>query len=136
MGISAVAFGLTTVLRKLALTRLHPFQYESLAGLVHVILIPLYLSFIWRVGTGIIGPWDKVGLFWTLIATLVNTVGTIVFMFALRQQNDAGFVSSLAGASPIITLMLSALFLGERPDIKQAIGVAFVLAGVVIASGR
>ncbi len=136
IGVSAVAFSITTIMRRLALGRaFHPLQYEAVAGSIHALLIPAYLSLIWRANGNTL-PWDARAVMWTLLATVINTAGTIAFLFAVRQHNDVGFVSSLAGASPIVTLLLSVMLLGERLDARQAIGIAIVLLGVVIASGR
>lgn len=138
IGLSTVAWGMTTLFRKLALEKLHPFQYEMTATIVHVAMIPVYVLLLMRVAVPVTGQmqWATSGILWVVAATLINVVGTLAFLFALRQGNDAGFISSLAGASPIITVMLSALFLGETPGAKQAVGIALVLLGVIVASGK
>jgi uncharacterized membrane protein len=69
---------------------------------------------------------------WALLATIVASCGSIAFGFALRSGNDAGMVTALSSASPVITIMLSFLILGERPSVQSAVGCALVLLGIFI----
>jgi uncharacterized membrane protein len=57
-----------------------------------------------------------------------------MFGYALRAGNDAGVVTSLSSLSPIVTMMLSFLLLGERPSVASAVGCALVLVGVALIS--
>jgi len=77
---------------------------------------------------------DVKGVAWTVAATLVASFGGIMFGYALKSGNDAGVVTTLSALSPIITLMLSFVLLGERPSASSAVGCALVLAGVAIIS--
>ena len=78
--------------------------------------------------------WSWKGIAWTITATLVASFGGIMFGYALRAGNDAGVVTSLSSLSPIVTMMLSFVLLGERPSIASAVGCALVLAGVALIS--
>jgi uncharacterized membrane protein len=80
--------------------------------------------------------WDVKGVTYAVVCCLINCFGVLAFMFALRGGNDVGYISSLSSVSPIVTLMLSALLLGEQPTIRSMIGIAMVTIGVFIASWR
>ena len=134
VGIAAVGFGVSTLLRKLALAHFHPFQFEVVAAVTHVCLVVPYCYALTKVTEPI--AWSGWSMFWTMTCCLVVSAANIMFMFALRSGHDTGVVSALASASPIITIMLAFLFLGEQPDWRQALGIALVLLGVVIASGK
>jgi len=133
IGFATVAFGVVTLMRKVALGRINPIQFEIVSGIVHVMLIPVYLRIL---SENLVqqNNWDRVGIAWTTAAILLNVLGGLAFMYALQLKNDVGVVASLSSASPIITLMLSALFLGEQPTMKSVIGIGFVLFGVLLAS--
>lgn len=133
IGFSTVVFGIVTLMRKVALNRLRPLQFEAISGIIHAALIPLYLALLQQ---NLVqhNDWDARGMLWSIAAVCLNIVGSIAFMYALQIRNDVGLVSALGSASPIITLMLSALFLGEQPSLKSVIGIGLVLIGVMLAS--
>ncbi len=132
---STAAFGLSALLRKVAVDRLHPLQYQVVTALVYTTLIPLYVFLAFKHGGGTEGAtWKGVGI--AVSATVVASFGGVMFGFALRSGNDAGVVSALSSLSPIITMMLSFFLLGERPSFLSALGCALVLAGVALISYR
>jgi uncharacterized membrane protein len=129
---ATAAFGLSALLRKVAVDRLHPLYFQVTAACVYAVLIPFY---VWlAVKHAPATEWSWKGVAWTITATIVASFGGIMFGFALRASNDAGVVTSLSSLSPIITMMLSFLLLGERPSVPSAVGCALVLAGVAIIS--
>ncbi len=134
IGVSAVLFGVSTLLRKVSIETLHPFQFQVVAGVFYGLMIIPWLLIANETGhsTG----WNISGVIWCLICSLVATLGAVILMFALRSGHDTGVVAALGSVSPVVTVMLAALFLGEQPNIKQAVGIFLVLVGVVIASGR
>jgi transporter family protein len=134
IGISAVAFGVGTLLRKISVETLHPFQFQIVAGSLYgLLVIPWYFV---AKETGHAEVWNIPGIIWCLICTMLGMLGAVILMYALRTGHDTGLVAALGSVSPIVTVMLAALFLGEQPSLKQAIGIFLVLVGVVIASSR
>lgn len=129
---STTAFGLSALLRKVAVDRLHPLQFQVVAACVYAVLIPFY---VWLSVEHVKGvEWNWKGVVWTVSATVVASFGGIMFGYALRSGNDTGVVTSLSSLSPVITMMLSFVLLGERPSLASAVGCAMVLAGVALIS--
>ena len=134
IGVSAVLFGISTLLRKLSIETLHPFQFQVVAGILYAILaIPWFIA-AKEIGHGSV--WNISGVIWCLTCTIIATLGAVILMYALRSGHDTGVVAALGSVSPIVTVMLAALFLGEQPNLRQAVGIFLVLVGVVVASGR
>lgn len=129
---ATAAFGLSALLRKVAVDRLNPLYYQVVSASVYTVLIPFYLWLAFKHASA--SEWSWRGVVWTVIATLVASFGGIMFGFALRAGNDAGVVTSLSSLSPILTMFLSFLLLGERPSFTSAVGCGLVLAGVAIIS--
>jgi O-acetylserine/cysteine efflux transporter len=65
-------------------------------------------------------------------------VGQFGLLFvAMNTGLPAGLASVIAPLQPVFTIPLAAVTLGERPSLRQAVGVALALAGVAaIAAGR
>lgn len=66
-----------------------------------------------------------------MIAGVVNVIGHIYFYKAL-QSGDNIDITIFGQASPLITLALGVLFLGETITVNQAVGFLFILLGVAI----
>ena len=57
--------------------------------------------------------------------------GALLFFYAI-QEIGAARAAVLASLSPIFTLLLAAVFLGETPSRRQVLGVALAVVGVIL----
>lgn len=73
-------------------------------------------------------------VFLTGMLPLYAVVGTSAFIFYSVGANHGqlSLVGPLAAAAPLVTVMLARIFVKERMAINQAVGVAFILIGLVI----
>jgi drug/metabolite transporter (DMT)-like permease len=83
-----------------------------------------------------LGPaWPALG--WLIVLALTSQVLGWLLITMSMPKLPAWLVSSLLLVQPAGSLLLGAVFLGERPSLVQFAGVAAILAGVLIAaSGR
>ena len=82
-----------------------------------------------------LGPaWPALG--WLALLALTSQVLGWLLITMSMPQLPAWLVSALLLVQPAGSLVLSAAFLGERPSALQLAGVAVVLAGVLIATGK
>ncbi|WJY21162.1 EamA family transporter [Fontisubflavum oceani] len=115
-----LAWGSNFTAMKLALDELPPFLF---VGLRFLILLPL-LALLPRPQI----PWWKI----IAVGVLIN-MGQFAFLFAaMRADVTAGLASLLLQAQAPLTILLSALFLGERVRGIQAFGIAVAVLGLVI----
>ena len=66
---------------------------------------------------------------------IFGAVGNIAFFEALNQGPPASIVVPLTSLYPMVTVILALIFLRERLNRFQAIGIAFALIAVVILAG-
>src|ERR671927_703948 len=60
-----------------------------------------------------------------------------VLFVAMNTGLPAGLASVIAPLQPVFTIPLAAVALGERPSLRQVVGVALAVAGIgAIAAGR
>lgn len=82
-----------------------------------------------------LGPaWPSLG--WLLLLALTSQVLGWLLITMSMPRLPAWLVSSLLLVQPAGSLLLSAVFLNERPSAPQLGGVAVVLAGVLIAASK
>jgi drug/metabolite transporter (DMT)-like permease len=84
-----------------------------------------------------LGPAGGATFGWlALLALTSQVIGWLLITVAMPRL-AAGMIGALLLIQPAGSVLLSYLFLGERPSALQLTGVALMLAGVVIAvSGR
>ena len=138
IGISAVLGSVITVLRRKTMAIMDPWRYELVAGMVHLLLAPVYYAVLAADPEKYGQPMSEMipGALWVVLITALNAVCTVAFLWSLKGDADVGVVSTLAGLSPVITVMFSAMFLGEVPSWRQAIGIGLVLVGSIVAAGQ
>lgn len=79
-----------------------------------------------------LGPaWPALG--WLLVLAMTSQVIGWLLITTSMPRLPAWLVGALLLVQPIGSLLLSAVFLGERPSLPQIGGAALMLAGVVIA---
>lgn len=115
-----LAWGSNFTAMKLALEELPPFLF---VGLRFAILLPL-LALVPRPAI----PWGRI----LAVGALINT-GQFAFLFmAMRSDVTAGLASLLLQAQAPLTIVLSALFLGERVRPIQVAGIALAVVGLAV----
>lgn len=73
------------------------------------------------------------GFSWSFAAGFFTFVGFLTF-FAALEQGKASTVVTLSALYPVVTIILSVLFLHERLTMRQLAGIAFaLLASVLLA---
>lgn len=124
---SILGSGIGSFLYKYATNSMHPIMIATFSLLTYATILPLAFLFT-KVDTTISG----VGIFYTIIASLFLCIGTLGISFALKNGEAVGKVSAITSLYPVLTLVLSCIFLGEVLTIKKVIGVGFAMVAVVI----
>lgn len=132
-GLTSVLFwGVWAFLGKVALRHLNWIQVGLLYG-AGIVAILGVLLFALRSRPPV---WSWSGLSIGAAAGLLGTAGLVMFYLAL-ERGKASVVVPLIGVYPIVTAILSVLFLGERLSGTQVAGVGLaVLAVLLISLGR
>ncbi len=127
-----VCWSLYTVVVKLRPAGLDPYVFLSvLLAVAMVVLIPFY---IWESATGFAYPatWEGagvaiyLGLFPTALALLFFNMAVDIV-----GPNRAGLCNHLV---PVFATILAVLFLGERLALFHLVGIAFIAAGLYLAT--
>lgn len=127
---ATASFGLAAVLRKLAIDRVPPLRYQALSSIIYALTVPAFAMLATRYEKP--GPVDPIGLWWMAAATCVGLVGNLLFGYALRASDDVGMTTAISSAAPIVTIMISFVFLHERPTFWSGIGCAMVVIGIML----
>lgn len=73
---------------------------------------------------------DPAGILLAVVAGVFTTLGTIAF-FALLSQKPAGVIITVTALYPIITIILSFIFLHESFTLNKIIGISLALVALI-----
>lgn len=123
-----------TLLRKLALGRIHPFQFEAISGTTHAVVGWLCLSYALTRG---IGAPSMGGASLAIVQSIFNCLTGITFMFLIRAGAPVGSSSAItSSAITASTILASRLLFDEVITPRMAIGAAVMMVGIAIATLR
>jgi len=106
---------------------------SDLATLVRTIIITFVLSgFIWFAGKWS-NPFLMSGKTWTFLGLSgVATGASWVCYFRALQIGEASKVAPVDKFSLVLVVIFAFAFLGERPSIREWVGIALVAVGVIV----
>ncbi len=125
-----ICFGLWGFFSKLALDRI-PASSTLVFQTMGIFVVTLFLlkPFFERSQASFSG-----GIY-ALLTGVFFTLGSILFFLATKQQGKVSVVVTMTSLYPLVTILLSCLFLNETLNFKQAAGMGMaVLAMALMAS--
>lgn len=125
--ISIIGWGIGSVFYKLAGDNLHPFMVSAVVSCLFAVLTPLVF---WLI------PFDKTihwnGVAYALVGGLFMCVGSMGYLFAMKNGVPVGRATILTSLYPILTLIISVFLFKEQIDFKKGIGIALAVLGFVL----
>lgn len=128
--ISYFTWGSGVFFEAIAARRMNPYSLTFWSFFLSFIVLSLYVPFEISSLAGL--SWDIFILNYAL-ALFGILLGTLLYYEALRIENRA-LVGTIASSFPIVTVILSIIFLGERISSVQTIAMLLVFTGLFLAS--
>ena len=127
--LSAVFAALTAVFAKVGVTGIN----SDLATWVRTVVVLLVLTaFVLATGQWS-NPLDLPGRSWTfLVLSALATGASWVCYFRALQIGNASQVAPVDKFSVVLVALFAVAFLGERPSLREWLGIALVASGVVV----
>jgi transporter family protein len=115
----------------MATDHMHPLWLQAINSAIGLMCIPFFFAILKR--NNAVSSIDSTGLLWAVITSITGLIAYAAFTFALRSGN-VGTTTILCSTYPILTLVLSALFLGEAITLPKLAGMFMVLGGMVLVA--
>jgi transporter family protein len=126
---TVLAWGVWGVCSKLASNHTRPrqtllFQAVGVMGFALVVLTIEHFKV----------QWSPAGFGWSFAAGFVNFIGFLAF-FAAVEKGKVATVISLSSLYPVVTIVLSLIFLHEKIGRREGLGIAFAIAAGWLLAG-
>lgn len=124
---SIMGWGFGSFFYKIANSNIHPVMVSTVSMGLYIVLLPL----MWTVM-----KFDHhislAGVLYSLAGAAFMCIATLSFSYALHNGGPAGRITILTALYPVLTLILSMIFLGETLTIKKSIGIICALVSFII----
>jgi len=127
--LTVVMWGIWGVFSKFASAHSKPRQvllFQSAGVLAFALVVLLIENFKFE--------WSAPGFSWSFAAGFFTFIGFLTF-FAALEDGKASTVVTLSALYPVVTILLSVIFLREKISLKETIGIGFALVASVLLAG-
>jgi drug/metabolite transporter (DMT)-like permease len=134
MLLGACCWAVYTVLGTIALRTRSPLAIVTIAAPVGAALL-FPLGFFEK-GYADVASWSTAVWLSVLYLALMGSVASFIVFYWLVRRVGAGIAAMTSYFVPVITLVMTVVFLGDRPQPLQLVGGVVILAGVRLATLR
>ena len=128
-----ILWGLSTFLNRLSVERMSPVLMQVIVAGVFICFIPVALK-IANIGNPLTYKWSGYSVCLTILATIISITANISLYLSLKGNNHSGSSSMLIALYPVVTLVLSVIFLGEQLPFLKILGIIAMIVGTVLLS--
>jgi drug/metabolite transporter (DMT)-like permease len=125
---TVTSWGIWAVLAKLIGDGLTGGQSQALSSIG---MVPVILALAWSTDR-VVRPGGRRGVFYALAGGAVSGLGNVPYYELYARGGTAATAVSLTALYPVVTIALAAVFLGERVNRVQAVGLALALAAIYL----
>lgn len=124
-------WGLSAFLNRLAVEKLPPLLMQVVVGLVFIFYIPVALKM-----SGVDNPfnykWSVYSIVLTGIATLLSIASNVMLYMTVKGSNSSGSTNMMVSLYPLVTLILTVIFLHEQLSFGKIMGVLAMIGGACL----
>jgi EamA-like transporter family. len=123
-------WGTTTFLQRLSSDRMNPFLMQIVMSFGFMLFIPVALK--------MVPPsefkWSWYSICLTFFATILSIIANVCLYTSLKGNQNTGSSIMLVSLYPVVTLVLSAIFLHEQFSALKITGVVLMIVGAFCLS--
>ncbi|MEO7172793.1 DMT family transporter [Flavobacterium sp.] len=123
-------WGISTFLNRLSVERMSPLLMQVIVGIGYMFFIPIAF----RMSSGAPLKWSVSSILLTSVATIISIAANVMLYAALKGNKNTGSSTMIVALYPVITMILSIVFLGEQLTVSKVIGVSAMIGGAILLS--
>ena len=125
----ALIWGTTTFMQKLSADKMSPMLMQVIIGIAFFIFTPFAIKM--QGGLGNL-KWNTTSIIISFIAAFMSIGANILMYSALSNNKNTGSSAMMISLYPVVTLILSAIFLHEQFSIGKIFGVLTMIGGACL----
>ncbi len=129
--VGMLCWGIAPIFAKIGLNNINPFLGLTLRTLFTAVMVSgwmLISGSAYQIKTIPVNAWVLMGI----EAVLATLIGDLAYFAAIKKGN-VSLVTIIMSSSPLVTVLCSAIFLGEQITLTRVIGAGLVVIGIALA---
>lgn len=125
--ICIIFWGISSFFDKMSLKYFSALQLKLLSAIFAIILI--FLIYLFNYNESKIIYLNKLGLLYVFFSVVFGMIGALCLLFVLKNSNNTGSIIFFVNTYPVITTILSFLFLKEELSMFKLLGILIIILG-------
>lgn len=122
-------WGTTTFMQKLSADKMSPMLMQLVIGVAFIAFAPIAI----KMEGGINNlKWNTTSVILSFVASILAIIANVLMYSALSNNKHSGSSTMIIALYPVVTLLLSAIFLHEQFSIPKIIGCVTMVVGALI----
>tara|TARA_B110000114_G_scaffold176007_1_gene206175 strand:- start:274 stop:705 length:432 start_codon:yes stop_codon:yes gene_type:complete len=131
LGVVIICWSLKSFLKKKGLQKFSALEFYCIEYFFYLIPIIIYLIYLYKqTNFTFIKKINKEDVNYFLLTIFIGTIGGLVFIHLLKNENVTYLISSILPGEIVLTLILGYFLFKENINIYQLFGIFLVLAGI------
>jgi drug/metabolite transporter (DMT)-like permease len=126
-------WGLSTFLNRLSVERMSPFLMQVVGACVFCFFVPIMLR-LGDVTNPLTYKWSAYSVALTGAAAILSITANIFCYLSLKGNAQSGSTAMLISLYPVVTMLLSVMFLHENVPLLKMLGIAAMVLGTILLS--
>lgn len=124
-----ILWGVWGIFEKKTVQYVHPLVAVLYMEIIYAMSIPIYIILLKTNNISFVI--NKTAIFWGSLNGIVGILASVIVLFVLEKES-ASWTVSVTAAYPVVTLILSIIFLKENISANAVFGVIFVCIGLFL----
>jgi uncharacterized membrane protein len=130
VSITVFAWALGFFLEKILMSKMHPGHFQIIATITALGTLVPYTAWARSSGTPFPASWLTIAA--AAGTFLILNIGNVALTAAYTHANNAGTITAISNGYIVPMVLLSVVFLGEKLNSTQYIGLALTLVGTIL----
>lgn len=122
----AIIWGISTFLNRISVEKMSPLFMQIIVGIGYMSFIPVAFKLAHHTSQT---KWCLQSVLLTSVATVLSIGANVLLYFALKGNKNTGSSTMIVSLYPVVTLLLSIIFLHEKITLIKLIGIFTMVIG-------
>lgn len=128
--VTTFCYGLASFLNRSVADKIHPYYMQMVIASTSITLVPLYLYLAKGSKSNI--NCDAYSIVVVVAATIISIIGSLIMFYATAKVSHSGSLGMIISIYPVISLILSVIFLHETINTQKIIAICLMIIGTIL----
>jgi drug/metabolite transporter (DMT)-like permease len=130
--VAVCMYGVWGYAMKMAVNSMSPGSAQLSMTIVNALVAPVLFLLLKTFGKKYPIVFNLKGISWAAITVVCAVIASFMTLLALEKTSKPGVVNAIIHSCPIVTYVLTVLFLGEALTLQSLAGIVIIVLGILV----